>query len=121
MPKCPHCGFEAMNQRVIDMHIQEKHSQGKAETETKAEGKAKSKANQKKKEEVGDQRDWRKVLTKNYCYMLCHNKRCKVTLQNDETLEGTVHSKDPYFILLDTDERRLVVSKGYVAFIEPIG
>jgi small nuclear ribonucleoprotein (snRNP)-like protein len=56
-------------------------------------------------------------LHHDYVFELLHNKKAIVYVKwGNEVKEykGTIHARDPYSVLLDTDDGRWIISKGQI-------
>jgi hypothetical protein len=52
---------------------------------------------------------------KDYILMLCHNRTCKLILDDNTTMIGFCHCKDPNMILIDLEDGgREIINKRYV-------
>jgi hypothetical protein len=52
---------------------------------------------------------------KDYALMLCHNKKCKLILEDNNILIGLCHCKDPQMILIDLENGdREIINKRHV-------
>ena len=52
---------------------------------------------------------------KDYVLMFCHNKKCKLILDDNNIIIGFCHCKDPDMILVDLDDgNREIINKRHV-------
>ena len=68
---------------------------------------------------VKDQRAWLMFQNSNYVAVL-HKKRVRVKLITGEEFEGLLKAKDPYFVTLILQDRRLIINKAHILYIEPL-
>ena len=118
--KCPLCGFSALNQKTVEMHIHRSHREMKAQkTQRKALnlGKTSVLLNEREKVEIRDQTGWRFFLIHNYVSEM-HDKKVRVVLENGEELIGVLKARDPYFVKMKVNDRWVVVNKGKILMIE---
>ena len=127
--ECPVCGFRAMSRKVVENHMRNEHK-----IEPKAESKAnsgvrkmnnnsggfrKNHKNQrpKDKKKKKDRREIMNELHHDYVFELLHNKKAVVYVRwggEVKEFRGMIHARDPYSILIDTDEGRWIISKGQI-------
>ena len=68
--------------------------------------------------DIKDQKSWLLYQNRNYTATL-HKKRAKIKLLTGEEFIGLIKTRDPFFIGLKTnDDRKVIVNKGAIAFIE---
>jgi len=52
---------------------------------------------------------------KDYILMLCHNRTCKLILDDNTTMIGFCHCKDPNMILIDLEDGgREIINKQHI-------
>jgi len=136
--KCPICGFTAMSKKVVENHMRTAHNVEPAKSEIgknegskgqmprnpnpkyggRKNGNPRQKGPNGKKKPVKTRNDVMKELYHDYTFELLHNKKAIVYVQwGNEVREfrGLVHARDPYTVLLDTDEgERWIILKGQI-------